>query len=74
MGKYMVCVYIYIYIYIYTYIYLYMVSIWYNGMKGMISTLTGTYNVKDFGGGYLYCPLLQEQRDSTVWADEMSVG
>jgi hypothetical protein len=25
-------------------------------------------------GSYLCCPLLQEQRDSTVWTDEMSVG
>jgi hypothetical protein len=25
-------------------------------------------------GSYLCCPLLQEQRDSTVWTDEMTVG
>jgi hypothetical protein len=25
-------------------------------------------------GSYLFCPLLQEQRDSTVWTDEMSIG
>jgi hypothetical protein len=25
-------------------------------------------------GSYFCCPLLQEQRDSTVWTDEMSVG
>jgi hypothetical protein len=25
-------------------------------------------------GSYLCCPLLQEQIDSTVWTDEMSVG
>jgi hypothetical protein len=25
-------------------------------------------------GSYPCCPLLQEQRDSTVWTDEMSVG
>jgi hypothetical protein len=25
-------------------------------------------------GSYLCCPLLQEQIDSTVWTDEMSIG
>jgi hypothetical protein len=25
-------------------------------------------------GSYLYCPLLQEQIDSTLWTDETSVG
>jgi hypothetical protein len=25
-------------------------------------------------GSYLFCPLLQEQIDSTVWTDGMSVG